>query len=142
MKTEVQNIIRGVWHILPAPEQAVLWCICEAYQDNKFITQGQIAEHQKFLGSHPVHESQIKSGDSTKRQVRQLVRNLRVDYKIPILSSNKGYKLPISRDELNEFVKDLERTAKAQARAWHETYISVRDHCELTSSFLNNLNTE
>lgn len=139
MKEEIQEIVRNNWSKMPAPEQSVLWCICEAYELNKSISQGKIASHERFLGAHPKHEKHLKSPESTKRQIRQLVRNLRVNHNVPILSSNKGYKLPISREELNDFVKDLERTARAQAASWYETYKSVRKHCDTTSSFLDQL---
>lgn len=122
-------------------EAAVLYAIWEAWGQNKKITQQQIADSERFLGCHPKYEADIvaKKRDSTLRQVRQLIRNLRIVHGVPILSDSKGYWIPYSITEASEYLERTEAFAKAQAAAWFETYRAMRDTLNLTSSFFERL---
>lgn len=122
-------------------ESAVLYAIWEAWGLQKKITQQQIADSERFLGCHPKYEvdAVAKKRDSTLRQVRQLIRNLRITHGVPILSDPKGYWIPYSTTEASEYLERAEAFAKAQAAAWFETYRAMRDTLNITSSFFERL---
>lgn len=88
------------------------------------ITQVQIAEDEQWLGCHPKYEK-YGSNATTLRKVRQVIRDLRVERGAPILSDEDGYWIPKTREEVNEYMVRMERTAKAQAAAWFETWRAI-----------------
>ncbi len=99
---------------------------------NGRITQRQIVESARWIGCHPDHEKEIglrNPQETTQRQVRAIIRRLRIDHHVPILSDVKGYWIPDNMDEVDAAIVRLEATARSQARSWHETYQ------ELKSSF-------
>lgn len=135
--------LNTVWNSgrISTEEAAVLYAIWEAWGQSKKITQQQIADSERFLGCHPKYEADIvsKKRDSTLRQVRQLIRNLRILHGVPILSDARGYWIPYSIDEASEYLERTEAIAKAQAAAWFETYRAMRDTLGITSSFFERL---
>lgn len=135
--------LNTVWYSgkISAEEGAVLYAIWQAWGENKKITQQQIADSERFIGCHPKYEADIvaKKRDSTLRQVRQLIRNLRIIHGVPILSDARGYWIPYSIDEASEYLGRTEAIAKAQAAAWFETYRAMRDTLGITSSFFERL---
>ena len=136
MRDKVSNLIRAKWEFMKPEAQAVLWVICERSNESQWVTQDQIAATEKWLGHHPVHEEQIgKKKQSTLRQVRQIVRDIRIEYGIPIISGRAGYKLPETNEEAQAYLIELEREAKAQAAAWYRTYKAMSQALSLQSSF-------
>ena len=101
------------------------------------ITQLQIAKSAAWLGSHPVHEAHldIDHQQSTLRKIRQIIRDLRIKHKLFILSDVKGYWIMKDRSEAIEYVTRVERTAKAQAKAWYTTYQSMRRNFGINSDY-------
>jgi len=69
--------------MLTKEENAVYALI--ANTDGK-ITQLQIARSIQCLGCHPEHEGYTNHKASTLRKVRQVIRDLRINHGIPILS--------------------------------------------------------
>ena len=59
--------------LLTDDEQCVLNLISSA---NYRITQQEIADSERWLGSHPIYE--IDRSESTLRKIRQVIRDLRI----------------------------------------------------------------
>ena len=95
---------------------------------NRRITQRQIANTERWMGIHKKYEDHLKISkiDSTLRKVRQIIRNLRINHKAPILSDINGYWIPKSRLEVTDNLSRIENVAKAQAKAFYETYTELR----------------
>jgi predicted house-cleaning noncanonical NTP pyrophosphatase (MazG superfamily) len=110
-------------------------------ESNSRITQLQIAKHEKYLGCLEKHEGhlEIDKQASTLRKIRFLVREMRVKKNIPILSDREGYFIMRTSDEALEYIKRIERTAKAQTRAWWETYRSMSKMFNIESEYLEKL---
>lgn len=106
---------------------------------NGKITQLQIARLAPNLGSHEEHEN-YSTKESTLRKIRQIVRNLRMVKKIPILSTygkNGGYFIMKSEEEAKHYIEVLEKMAKAQAKAWFETYTEMKKHFSIRSGWFD-----
>jgi hypothetical protein len=94
------------------------------------ISQAELA--RKFTVGHHYHEEgtrEVKK-ESTLRQVRQVIRDLRLDG-YPILSDSRGYWYPDkdrSTAEILEFVERFKARAKASAGAYFETVKALRQH--------------
>lgn len=102
------------------------------------ITQLQIAKSAKWLGCHEVHESHLHEKQaSTLRQIRQIVRDLRINHGAKILSSRNGYFICHSNEEAIEYLNRMEVTAKAQAKAWMVTYNTMRQIFNVESEYFN-----
>lgn len=136
--------MRGVWDTLDTPEKAVLRVLWIKWREGEKITQNEIARTEEWLGCHPKYEDDIVKNKraSTLRQVRQIIRNLRVKYDIPILSDNKGYWLPLTTQEVEEYVERMENVARAQAASWHQTYQAVKRTLNVTSSFFDQFESD
>lgn len=136
--THVYQQLKSAWDKpLNKNERQVLLFLWERYAgDRRKVTQAEIADHSKQLGCHKFEEDIVRNKrESTLRQVRQIIRTLRIEYGVPILSDRNGYWIPYTQEEVQDYVDGMERTAKAQAYAWHETYKSVRNILNTTSSF-------
>ena len=116
--------------LLNNDEQCVLNLISNA---NYRITQQEIADSERWLGSHPIHE--IDRSESTLRKIRQIIRDLRIKKGYMILSDSNGYWLMKNRQEAVEYCERIERMAKSQAKAWFETYNAMRKNFNLTSDY-------
>ena len=118
--------------LLNNDEQCVLNLISNsAYR----ITQQEIADSERWLGSHPIHE--IDRSESTLRKIRQIIRDLRIKKGYMILSDSNGYWLMKNRQEAVEYCERIERMAKSQAKAWFETYNAMRKNFNLTSDYFD-----
>jgi len=144
LKQKIKDRIEKVWYQLPSEEQSVLHVICGAYKAGKRVTQAEIARSERVLGCHPKWEDESRKSkrDSTHRQVRQLIRNLRVEWGVPILSDTKGYWLPSTQAEVVAYIERKEGEAKAVTKSWFETYAAVRDTLNVTSSFFEGMDHE
>lgn len=115
---------------LTQDEQSVLNLI---YNSKHRITQQEIADSERWLGSHP--EFEIEKRESTLRKIRQIIRDLRIKKGYMILSDAKGYWIMKDRQEAIEYCERIERMAKAQAKAWFETYNAMRKNFGLNSIY-------
>lgn len=108
---------------LTQEERAVMACLVNTVNTNSFITQIDIAKTERWLGCHPKHEANIVNNEfeTTTRRVRQIIRDLRVKYKVPVVSNTNGYKIASSQDEAEEYLKTVERQIRAQAKSLFET---------------------
>ena len=118
--------------ILTDDEQCVLNLISSAAYR---ITQQEIADSEKWLGSHPIHE--YDRTESTLRKIRQIIRDLRIKQGYMILSDSNGYWLMKNKQEAVEYCERIERMAKSQAKAWFETYNAMRKNFNLTSDYFD-----
>lgn len=119
------------------PERAVMNQLMIGLEQNRPITQEEIAKSERWIGCHPEHERGIKEGhmDTTLRMVRQIIRDLRIKYHVPVLSDNRGYYLPRTEEEAAEYLKELETKAQSQAKSWFETYGAMKVALNITSPF-------
>lgn len=86
---------------------------------NKRIKQAEVAR-QTTVGSHDKYENMSESEQgSTKRKVRQIVRNLRLNHRIPIMSDNKGYFIAHRQDEAIEFMELISKRLTSQLVMYH-----------------------
>lgn len=106
-------------------------------QQTRPVRQWQVAQELPTLGSYERYEDQ--NSDTTKRKVRGVIRDLRVIHGIPVMSSPVGYWLPITETEIVEFVEHLEIIAKAQTKAYFQTYRSMKKLTDVTSNFFEEL---
>ena len=118
------------------PEEQIVY---DLISNSKRITQIQIAKSAKWLGHHPKHEAHlnIPPKASTLRKIRQIVRDLRIKRNVLILSDDEGYWVVNNRDEAVEYLQRIEKMAKAQAKAWHETYSAMRKNFNINSDYFD-----
>lgn len=127
-------------------ETAVLGLLIEKWQfshQTEKISQDDISRTILNLGKHWKYEGQMptKKKSTTNRKVRQLIRNLRVKYGVPILSDRDGYWLPKSEKEAGDYIDRLELLARAQAKAWYETYEAMSSALEVSSEYFESQST-
>jgi len=116
--------------LLTDDEQSILNLISSTINR---ITQQEVANSERWLGSHPIHE--VDRRESTLRKIRQVIRDLRIKKGYMILSDAKGYWIMKDRQEAIEYCERIERMAKSQARAWFETYNAMRKNFNLSSDY-------
>lgn len=145
MTTDYQEKIKGRVLALAAEEltdeeravMAMLWTNFGAQK----VSQMDIARTERWMGCHPTHEADIRANktETTTRQVRQIIRDLRIKWEVPILSDRHGYWLPISETEAADYITSLEREVVAQIASWRETYNAMKHSLNSTSSLLDQL---
>jgi len=104
---------------------------------NGRITQLDIARSAAWLGSHATHEGHLKINheQTTLRRVRSIIRDLRIKHNLFILSDKDGYWMMKDRSEAIEYIQRVEKTAKAQAKAWFTTYQCMRKNFGINSDY-------
>ncbi len=122
---------------IPASHKSVLRLLFKEWQAsaNK-MTQSYISGAIPDLGGHHTHED-IRTHDSSLRQVRQVIRDLRVLHGAPILSDSHGYWIPHSESEVRTYLTSLEREARAAAAAHFETYTAMKKSLGIDSAFFD-----
>lgn len=98
-------------------------------------SQTFLAKHTR-VGSSRHEHPQV---ESTLRRVRQVIRELRVDHHIPICSDRNGYWLPTKSIEIERYLSELEREAKARARSSMVTYHSVKTATGIVNNYMEEL---
>ena len=98
------------------------------------ITQLDIVKKAPQLGSHEKHEGYMTI-DSTLRKVRQIIRDLRIKNGLFILSDRNGYWVMKSEEEKREYLRRLEKTAKASAKAYYVTYEAMKRNMGVNSEY-------
>lgn len=121
-------------------ERAVLNILMRHFNDRK-VTQLEIARSERWMGCHPKHEADILANkmNTTTRQVRQIIRNLRVNHQLPILSDVKGYWIVTSEKEAADYIETLAKQARAQIESWKETYQAMSMSLDLENDLLHQL---
>jgi len=106
-------------------------------KQTKPVSQHDIAE-DCIVGSH-FHEKNTRKQNyaSTLRQVRQIVRDLRIDFGQPILSGKKGYWIAEDSAEVVQYCSMLEQKAKSSAAAYFETFKAMKQHLPRRNTFFN-----
>lgn len=136
---KLTTILEDLKHkALSKEERAVMSVIYQAWlKGGKKVTQRDIAKSERWLGCNKKHELDIVKDpkETTLRKVRQIVRDLRVTHRAPILSDRKGYWIPLTFSEVNQYLVRIEGEAKAQAAAWFETYRAMQKTFEVESKF-------
>lgn len=97
------------------------------------LTQRNIADELCRMGSHEKFEN--PQDETTLRRVRQIIRDLRVEFKCPILSDRGGYWVTGELEEALEYIERMEKTAKSQAASWFETYRAVAQSFGVSSDY-------
>jgi hypothetical protein len=88
------------------------------------VTQKQIAESERWIGTHPWHEGY--ESDTTTRSVRQIVQDLRTKHKVPVLSDRRGYFFSNDEEQRKAFLERHVRSAIASMKTSIETYNSMK----------------
>lgn len=118
----------------------VMNAIVVATQRRSKVSQREIANSEPWLGCHGKFEGDIvarnKQHESTLRQVRQIVHDLRVDFGIPIISDRNGYWIPTTEGEANAFIERLEAETKASIASKAQTYKALRNSLNVHQSSL------
>lgn len=98
-------------------------------------TCAQIMKYLPFLRCHPKWDAEAGYDQkvTTKRQIRQLIKDLRQDFKIIVLSDNCGYFFPTSREEAVEFLVRSAVRARNQALGFNVMLKSMRKALEITT---------
>jgi hypothetical protein len=119
------------------PEEQIVYALIS---NSKRITQAEIAKSAYWLGYHQKHEAHLNlpTKESTLRKIRQIIRDLRIKKGMLILSDKEGYWVVNNREEAVEYCQRIEKMAKAQARAWHETYSAMRKNFNIKSDYFDN----
>lgn len=128
---------------LTQEEKAVMALLWQCYGKDK-VTQNQIARTERWMGCHPKHEADIRSNkmETTTRQVRQIIRDLRVKWEVPVISDVKGYWIVTSQEEAQEYLTRLEAEAKAQIKSWIETSDAMARALNIHNLFFTNIAAE
>lgn len=120
---------------IPADEKDVLRVLYDRWKKKEGrITQRELAQELPNLGKH--RRDKGRSEESTLRQVRQLIRDLRINRWAPILSDDEGYWLPQNEGEAKEYIERVEQEVKARAAAGFETYRAMKESLGIASDFL------
>lgn len=128
---------------LTPEEKAVMANLWSNYGQGK-VTQLMIARSERWMGCHPKHEADIRANkmETTTRQVRQIIRDLRVKWEVPIISDVKGYWIVTSQEEAEEYLDRLEIEAKAQIKSWIETSNAMKHALNIHNLFFTNIAAE
>lgn len=97
------------------------------------ISQRKLLARAPNLGSAKYYEG-YKSTDSTLRQIRKIVRDLRFKG-VKILSDRDGFWICKSPEEAQEYLARLEQTAKSQAKSHLQTYHQMKKNLGIESDY-------
>ena len=100
----------------------------------KRITQLDLAR-KVFVGCHKKFEGYDQPKQSTLRQIRQIVRDLRLNHKLQILSDSDGYFIKRTQEEAILYMDILERKAKAASKSHMVTYREMSKILGVTSDY-------
>lgn len=115
------------------PEEAQVF---DFIKEHGKVTQLDIVRGCPNLGSHPRHEN-YDSTQSTLRKIRAIIRSLRINRGLFILSDVNGYWILRDRSEIDIFLKRKEQEAKASAKAFMVTYHAMRRNFGVSSNYFD-----
>jgi hypothetical protein len=122
---------------IPNSEKAVLRFLFANFRTGSGkSTQRDLAKAIPEIGANRRLEDD-RAMESTLRQVRQVINTLRVRYRAPILSDHHGYWIPKNQNDVREFLKNLEHSARAEAIARFQTYKAMRESFGVRSEFFD-----
>lgn len=130
-QSELDEWERIVWQML----------VDGMHDAGRWITQLDMLKMEPRLGSHPRHEAGIVKDptETTTRQVRQIIFDLRNTWKAPIISGRDGYKICTSADDALEFMNRLEGETKAVVKARFETYKAMKQALDVGNEYMERL---
>ena len=111
-------------------EEVLVLNLLEFHRPTK-LHQRDIRRLEPTLGFHQRHEADLpnlRTEQTTLRNVRQIIRTLRIKYHAPILSeatAKGGYWIPLHDEEIWKFIMSLQVKAVAQALGFLKTYEEV-----------------
>lgn len=79
----------------------------------------------------------LSEEEGFRRQVRQIIRNLRTLRWAPILSDHTGYWLPQTDDETRTYLRRLEHELKSRVYASFETYKAMSESLGINSEYFD-----
>ena len=141
---KISNKLRSLNHEgLNHEEDAVMSILLPTFDSGK-VTQRDIEKTEKWLGCHPQHEADIVANvmDTTLRQVRQIINNLRIEHKVPIISDRNGYWICRTEREARDYLQRLEIQVKATTKAYFETYRAMQNTLDINNEYLEKLNPQ
>jgi hypothetical protein len=124
-------------HMMSQEQKDVANLIVQYSYSGRKIKQKELAMQAK-VGKHHKDPDAIDSHESTLRKVRQIVRELRVIYALPIVSNRTGYWIPFTEDEARSFLEKIEREARAHFISSKETYSAMAAVLGVKSEFFTN----
>ncbi|MGB4268976.1 MAG: hypothetical protein WBK20_07320, partial [Spirochaetota bacterium] len=74
--------------------------------------------------------------ESTLREIRQIIRDLRIKHSLFILSDKNGYWIMKDREEAVRYITRIEKTAKAAAKAYYVTYNAMKRNFGINSDYI------
>ena len=101
---------------------------------NGRITQLEIAR-KAFVGCHDRFENYDNPKASTLRKVRQIIRDLRINHGLFILSDPKGYWIMKDKSEVHKYLRRMEVVAKASAKSYFDTYKAMQRNFGIKSEY-------
>jgi hypothetical protein len=129
-KNTVKTSIKKLFFMIKTSEElTVASMILNAWIAGAKVTQRRIAEDADWIGVHPSYEGTAKDAgfiETSSRRVRQIVRDLRLKYGLPILSDSDGYYFPFSAQDQEKYIKRVEMEVAARNRASLETIEKMR----------------
>ncbi len=126
---------------MTAEERAVMAALRPTFYTQEKKTQRDIVLSERWLGCHPKHEKDIVQNEleTTTRQVRQIINDLRTKYHAPILSDESGYWICRSQEEAEQFITRMEQKVKSTTKAYYSTYGAMKEALNIQSSFFEAL---
>src|SRR5574343_930414 len=133
----VTSRLNRVRDLCEPEEKMVLDVLIRKWTEEKKVTQNELARIVKGIGFHEKHEGHLElpKHETTLRKIRGVIRTLRVDHKVPILSDKHGYWLPWNVQECKTYVENMEKRVKAQTAAFFETYRAMEHTVGIHSDF-------
>lgn len=126
IKNEVLDKAHEEWDNLEQEKKNVLSILINKFMRRK-VTQEAIIEDDVWLEK------------PTKREVRELIRQLRVQHQYPIISDSSGYTFPRDKAEAQEYIDRLENTVQSTIRSHHQTYKAMNLALGMDSAFFEQM---
>lgn len=123
-------------------ERAVMSVLVLTFKMDRYkVSQRDIARSVRWLGCHPTHEAMIARNkwETTTRQVRQIINDLRLKYQVPILSDRHGYWIARRESEAREYLSRIELEVKSLVKANFERYKAMKEALDISSEYMERL---
>ena len=101
---------------------------------NPKVTQLFIAR-KVYVGCHDRFEGYDTPKQSTLRKVRQIIRDLRMNHSLFILSDEEGYWVMKDKSEAKTYIERMERIAKATTKGYFDTFRAMQKAFGVTSEY-------
>lgn len=125
------------------PEQlVVIKLILTAWKEGYKVTQRDIAIHETWIGAHPKWEiKKILAGftETSTRRVREIVRDLRVIWHVPILSDEDGYFFAFNTEDARRVLMRIESEVYSRNLSSVQTYREMQKMFGSISDFIDQI---